>query len=66
MHSSHMHFELFLHYFICPQGFNTELGHAITLDQEKAFDDIDHQYQCHDLKCYDFGKKFISVSCLNE
>lgn len=39
--------------------YNVNLG-ILSLDQEKAFDRIDHQYLFYVQKCFGFGDKLIS------
>lgn len=39
--------------------YNVDFG-IVSLDQEKAFDRVDHHYLFYVLKCYGFGEKFLS------
>ncbi len=45
--------------YIC-NGFNVDVG-LVALDQEKAFDRVDHNYLFNVLKVFDFGETFLNL-----
>ena len=38
-----------------------ETGILVSLDQEKAFDRVDHTFLCRTLECFSFGPSFFAV-----